>query len=228
HSQRPNEWKWQRQRQRQRKRCRQRQWRRQCRSDLICSFDFHSSVAEETMLRKNKRPQAASDRSLSSRAPRLPGFTLVELLVVIGIIAVLIGILLPALSKARENANKVKCMANLRQIGQALFIYANDNKGVMPFGFVPKNANIPGIGVWPGDDGDWTTFILSVIKKTQTDYNSNQTNEGSPGSRAIFMCPSVTNNSAKGILTHYSAHPRLMPDLQTPDKYNPGFGLRSY
>jgi prepilin-type N-terminal cleavage/methylation domain-containing protein/prepilin-type processing-associated H-X9-DG protein len=180
------------------------------------------------MLRKNKRPQAASDRSLSSRAPRLPGFTLVELLVVIGIIAVLIGILLPALSKARENANKVKCMANLRQIGQALFIYANDNKGVMPFGFVPKNANIPGIGVWPGDDGDWTTFILSVIKKTQTDYNSNQTNEGSPGSRAIFMCPSVTNNSAKGILTHYSAHPRLMPDLQTPDKYNPGFGLQSY
>ncbi len=64
--------------------------------------------------------------------PRTRAFTLVELLVVIGIIAVLISILLPALANSRKQAVNVKCMANLRTIGQAALIYVTEQKGYLP------------------------------------------------------------------------------------------------
>ncbi len=64
------------------------------------------------------------------------GFTLVELLVVIGIIAVLIGILLPTITKAQESAKRAACLSNLRQLGSSLTEYALRNKDQVPIGYV--------------------------------------------------------------------------------------------
>jgi prepilin-type N-terminal cleavage/methylation domain-containing protein/prepilin-type processing-associated H-X9-DG protein len=76
--------------------------------------------------------------NFSSVQRRKHAFTLVELLVVIGIIAVLIGILLPALSRAQESARATQCLSNLRVIGQGLFAYTNENNG-----YVVPGYNLP-------------------------------------------------------------------------------------
>src|SRR5690242_19046048 len=67
----------------------------------------------------------------SSRQSQATAFTLVELLVVIGIIAVLIGVLLPALARARQAAQSAQCLSNLRQMCVASINFANDHKGYM-------------------------------------------------------------------------------------------------
>ena len=68
----------------------------------------------------------------TNRSIRPGAFTLVELLAVIGIIAVLIGILMPVLSRAREHARRTKCLSNLRSLGQSMIMYANANRDVLP------------------------------------------------------------------------------------------------
>jgi len=75
--------------------------------------------------------------------PRIAGFTLVELLVVIGIIALLISILVPALSKAREQSLRVKCLSNVRQLAMVTQMYANDNKMWLPFSSWGQDSTYP-------------------------------------------------------------------------------------
>src|ERR1044072_7802460 len=95
------------------------------------------------------------------RCRSLRGFTLVELLVVIGIIAVLISLLIPALSRARQQAVSVQCQSNLRQIGQAAIMYANEQKGQFPCD-ASGNSNLYRFHQWTQPTGLTAAKALTV------------------------------------------------------------------
>jgi prepilin-type N-terminal cleavage/methylation domain-containing protein len=126
---------------------------------------------------------------------RRGGFTLVELLVVIGIIAVLIAMLLPALSRARNQALKIQCMSNLHQIGQTLLIYADGNNGYL---FPDKMGwDSDHVSPWPfNGDYNHTTF---------TTWPSVVFGVWNP---AVMICPSDPEPAAKHsyILNEYLAY----------------------
>ena len=118
------------------------------------------------------------------------GFTLVELLVVIGIIALLISVLLPALSRARESARVIKCVSNLRTIAQASLQYSIDNKNHFLPSVIFKDVEGDPVDYWPH---------LLVVRR----YLPRQDikNSGSPlAYNSVLVCPSVaefsTANSA--------------------------------
>jgi prepilin-type N-terminal cleavage/methylation domain-containing protein/prepilin-type processing-associated H-X9-DG protein len=130
------------------------------------------------------------------------GFTLVELLVVIGIIVILISILLPALGKAREQANRAQCLSNQKQIVAAILIYAGDNKGMLPGPAGPcvldpytvnviapaTNSVLYGWGDTPANASNvlantWSNMMLSSTNLLQSYL-------GGVDGRGVWRCPS--------------------------------------
>jgi prepilin-type N-terminal cleavage/methylation domain-containing protein len=133
----------------------------------------------------------AGQELATRRAHPARGFTLVELLVVIGIIALLISILLPALNKARESAKRTQCLSNLHSIAEMLNMYANEAHGQVPIGF----SGPLGTGSFQDD------YFLSRASGTPSPgYPVRfvglgllfQAGELTEGSGRVFYCPSFS------------------------------------
>ena len=155
---------------------------------------------------------------LNRRSQR--GFTLVELLVVIGIIALLISILLPALNAAKERANRVKCASNLRQVGQGLMLYANDNKGAYPRTRYDPAQDPSSFGFEDADDpfavnmvNDVTAALWMLVRNADlnpevfTCPSSNQEKDPMMENNISVPATSRSNFSDANNLSYSYAHP---------------------
>lgn len=129
------------------------------------------------------------------------GFTLVELLVVVGIIVLLVAILLPVLGRLRESGRTVTCLSNLRSIHQGTLTYAQAFDGFLP----PANITFNFSGDFNTDRTNWWFVVDGYIYPERG--MTNATN-GDPSE--VFKCPSA---SIDGGIAHYSAPSRVFVQL---------------
>jgi prepilin-type N-terminal cleavage/methylation domain-containing protein/prepilin-type processing-associated H-X9-DG protein len=137
-----------------------------------------------------------------SRSIQPAAFTLVELLVVIGIIAILIGVLLPVLSGVAARGRDLQCQSNIRQCVQLILAYASENKGQLPFGYYYARGGAPPEGWGPFISDYRTVTIWSVVShmssKTHALEDLNfyfadaQPHEAARNAATFLRCPEAT------------------------------------
>jgi prepilin-type N-terminal cleavage/methylation domain-containing protein len=138
------------------------------------------------------------------KSRRKSAFTLVELLVVIGIIAILIAILLPALSKARKQSATAKCISNLRQLMMATMMYVNDNQGFLPYTGLDDGPGKPTYGQYYAN---WL-------------YNPYPPPAGSPPGTGTVSSGFTSDDVKSGALYDYLNNPQV---YRCPLDANPPF-----
>lgn len=128
------------------------------------------------------------------------GFTLVELLVVIGIIALLISILLPSLARARQTAVTIQCASNLRQIGQGITLYTQETKGLYPLGYA---------GGVTGGQLSWCTTVSKYLGAPETANMAMWNGDNNRSGMRVFKCTAVAFDVLYDYdyQSHYTGHP---------------------
>jgi prepilin-type N-terminal cleavage/methylation domain-containing protein/prepilin-type processing-associated H-X9-DG protein len=126
----------------------------------------------------------------SHRSAARGGFTLVELLVVIGIIAILIGVLLPGLASARRAGNRVKCLSSLKEIGNAFNLYAMENKGWYPASRDTQLKTQTGAAL----ERRWTDQIAKYISKKGADFKDQGDINKIRYNSVLWGCPEWTKS----------------------------------